>query len=470
MKYVSTRGKAPILAFDDVLLAGLASDGGLYIPQLWPEISPAEQRRLARLDYSDLAYEIIHPFVGDVIPAESLRQIVRDSYAGFAHPAVAPLKQLAAGQWLMELFHGPTLAFKDYALQLVGRLFDHVLAERGQRVTIVGATSGDTGSAAIEACRGRERIEIFILHPRGRVSEVQRRQMTTRREANVHNIAVEGTFDDCQDQVKAMFNDQSFREELQLSAVNSINWARIMAQIAYYFSAALALGAPDRKIGFSVPSGNFGNVYAGYAAKRMGLNIGQLIVATNANDILARFIESGSMSMREVQPTHSPSMDIQVSSNFERLLFDILQGDGPQVAETLQRFRENGSFDVDEKGLAKLRGLFDAFRLDDQGTLAEMRARLTATGELLDPHSAIATAAAVARRRADIDAVVSMATAHPAKFPAATEAACGRPAEVPARLAEVFEREERCVSLPNDLARLQEHIREKISMSRRKAS
>jgi threonine synthase len=267
-----------------------------------------------------------------------------------------------------------------------------------------------------------------------------------------------------------MFNDQSFREELQLSAVNSINWARIMAQIAYYFSAALALGAPDRKIGFSVPSGNFGNVYAGYAATRMGLNIGQLIVATNANDILARFIESGSMSMREVQPTHSPSMDIQVSSNFERLLFDILQGDGSQVAETLQRFRESGSFDVDEKHMAKLRGLFDAFRLDDQGTLAEMRDRLTATGELLDPHSAIATAAAVARRRADIDAVVSMATAHPAKFPAATEAACGRRAEVPARLAEVFEREERCVSLPNDLARLQEHIREKLSMSRRKAS
>ena len=470
MRYRSTRGEAPVLAFDDVLLAGLATDGGLYVPEQWPEISPAEQRRLAGLDYADLAFEVMQPFVGAAMPPETLRQLVRESYAGFAHPAVAPLKQLAPGQWLMELFHGPTLAFKDYALQLVGRLFDHVLAERGQRVTIVGATSGDTGSAAIEACRGRERIEIFILHPEGRVSEVQRRQMTTVPDANVHNIALQGTFDDCQDQVKAMFNDGGFREELQLSAVNSINWARVMAQVAYYFAAALALGAPERRIGFSVPSGNFGNVFAGYGAKQMGLDVGQLIVATNANDILTRFFESGEMAMRGVHPTYSPSMDIQVSSNFERLLFDSLGRDGARVGETLTSFRESGSFSVNAERLSELCSLFAAYRLDDEGTLEEMRVQLAATGELLDPHSAIATKAAVACKRADVDAMVSLATAHPAKFPAAVEAACGRTAAIPERLAQVLTREERSISLPNDLARLQDYVREQASTAQRRAS
>lgn len=466
MQYQSTRGTAPVLAFDDVLLAGLASDGGLYVPQQWPKLSEKEQRRLAGLDYADLAFEIILPFVGDTIPSDKLLQIVRESYGRFSHPAVAPLKQLASDQWMMELFHGPTLAFKDYALQVVGRLFDYVLAARGERVTIVGATSGDTGSAAIEACRGRDRIEIFILHPEGRVSEVQRRQMTTVMDDNVHNIALAGTFDDCQDQVKAMFNDTSFRKDLRLSAVNSINWARVMVQIAYYFAAALALGAPRRSLGFSVPSGNFGNVFAGYGAKQMGLGIEQLIVATNSNDILTRFFDSGTMAMRGVAPTYSPSMDIQVSSNFERLLFDALGRDGARVGETLTSFRETGNFSMAAEPLAKLRGLFDAFRLDDEGTLAEMKAQLATCGEMLDPHSAIATAAARARKRADVEIMVSLATAHPAKFPVAVEAACGKTAPVPARLAAVLEGHERCVALPNDLAELQTYVRETVSRRR----
>jgi threonine synthase len=462
MRYVSTRGSAPELAFDEVLLAGLAQDGGLYVPKSWPEFSATELRSLQELDYAELALRVIRPFVGDTMSAASLGQIVRQAYRNFDHAAVAPLKQMTQGLWLMELFHGPTLAFKDFALQLVGRLFDHMLAERGEQITIVGATSGDTGSAAIEACRGSERIKIFILHPRGRVSEVQRRQMTTALEGNVHNIALEGTFDDCQDLVKALFSDAAFRDEMKLSAVNSINWARIMAQIAYYVAAAAALGAPERRLAFAVPTGNFGNVYAGYAARRIGVPIDRLIVASNENDILTRFLESGAMSVSQVRPTYSPSMDIQVSSNFERLLFDLLGRDGAAVERTMTAFRAEGRYDLDRECMESLRELFSGFRLDDPGTLEEIRRTHEETGELVDPHSAIGLAAARACRGEGVPAIVALATAHPAKFPDAVEKATGRRPELPPRLADLFEREERCASLPNDVARLKQEIRNRV--------
>ena len=328
MRYVSTRGDAPVLGFDEVLLTGLARDGGLYMPEAWPRLGQAELKALAGRPYAEVATAVLKPFVGGAIADDDLRAMAEDTYRGFGHPAAAPLKQLDANLFLMELFHGPTLAFKDYALQLVGRLFDHVLKARRQRVTIVGATSGDTGSAAIEACRDRDAIDIFILHPKGRISEVQRRQMTTVDARNVHNIALEGTFDDCQDLVKAMFNDTAFRDELQLSAVNSINWARIAAQVVYYVTAALALGAPARKVTFAVPTGNFGNVFAGYAALQMGLPVERFIIGSNRNDILARLIATGEMAMAPVEPSLSPSMDIQVSSNFERLLFELYGRNG----------------------------------------------------------------------------------------------------------------------------------------------
>ncbi|MCH8155635.1 MAG: threonine synthase, partial [Proteobacteria bacterium] len=326
MRYISTRGTAPVLGFDEVLLTGLARDGGLYIPETWPVLTGPEIRALSGLPYAEAAFRVMRPFVGDAIPEDDLGALIEDAYAGFGHAAVAPLKQLDGRTWLLELTHGPTLAFKDYAMQVLGRLFDHVLERRGERVTIVGATSGDTGSAAIEACRDRAAIDIFILHPKGQVSEVQRRQMTTVASANVFNIAIEGSFDDCQDLVKALFNDAAFRDEMDLGAVNSINWARIMAQIVYYFWAALALGAPDRRVAFAVPTGNFGNVYAAYAAREMGLPVDRLVVGSNSNDILTRFFDSGALALAPVRPTLSPSMDIQVSSNFERLLFDLVAG------------------------------------------------------------------------------------------------------------------------------------------------
>ncbi|GAB4364871.1 MAG: threonine synthase [Kiloniellaceae bacterium] len=459
MKYVSTRGEAPVLAFDEVLLAGLARDGGLYLPESWPQFSAEDLRGFAGRPYAEVAFAVVKPFVGDCIADADLRRILEETYAGFGHKAVAPLKQLDQRTWLLELFHGPTLAFKDYALQLLGRLFDHVLARRGERVTIVGATSGDTGSAAIEACRDRAQIDVFMLHPKGRVSEVQRRQMTTVLAPNVYNIALEGTFDDCQDQVKAMFNDLAFRDAMNLSAVNSINWARIMAQIVYYFVAGVALGAPDRAIAFAVPTGNFGNVYAAYAAGRMGLPVAQLIIGSNRNDILTRFFETGSMTAAGVTPTISPSMDIQISSNFERLLFDVYGGDGAQVRRAMQSFRQSGAYSVSEAELQRLRRLFDAQRFDDDETAAEIARRLQESGELLDPHSAIATAAARAEARPEVAAVVALATAHAAKFPDAVEQASGIRPELPARLADLYDREERCTTLPNDLVALQDYIR-----------
>ena len=459
MQYVSTRGKAPVLDFEAVLLAGLAADGGLYVPSTWPEFSAADLRALRGRSYVDVALEVVGRFVGDTLDRPTLAGLIDDAYAGFDHRAVAPLVQLDRNTWLMELFHGPTLAFKDYALQLVGRLFDHFLARRGRRVTIVGATSGDTGSAAIEACRDRSAVTVFILHPKGRVSEVQRRQMTTVLSENVYNIAVEGSFDDCQDLVKAMFNDAAFRSEMSLSAVNSINWARIAAQITYYVAAAVALGAPDRAIAFSVPTGNFGNVYAAYAARQMGVPIERLIVGANSNDILDRFFRTGEMRKASVTPTLCPAMDIQISSNFERLLFDLEGRDGTAVAEQMDRFRRDGTFAVSERQLAAARAVFTSERLDDGGIRGQIAGTYEGTGMIVDPHTAVGLHAARTVGAELTVPLVSLACAHPAKFPEAVEAAIGRRPAVPPRLDDLFDREERVVTLPADLRAIQEHIR-----------
>jgi threonine synthase len=459
VKYVSTRGEAPVLAFDDVLLAGLAEDGGLYVPQEWPQFSADELVSMAAMSYAEIALQVIRPFVGGTIADTDLAQMIDETYAGFGHAAVAPLKQIGSNDWLMELFQGPTLAFKDFALQLVGRMFAHVLAARGERVTIVGATSGDTGSAAIEACRDRENIDIFILFPEGRVSPVQQRQMTTVDSANVHAIAVAGTFDDCQDLVKAMFNDAQFRRAQNLSAVNSINWARVMAQIVYYVVAAVRLGAPARPVSFAVPTGNFGNVFAGWGAWKCGLPIDRLVVGTNSNDILFRFFETGEMKMAGVEPTLSPSMDIQVSSNFERLLFDMLDGDGAAVRDWIADFRKSGSMQVDDVRLAEARRKISASRLDDEGTRRVIREIYETTGELLDPHSAIGVDAARQCRGDKAVPMVALATAHPAKFPEAVKAATGIHPDLPDRMSDLFERDEKFERLPNDVAAVQDFVR-----------
>ena len=468
MRYLSTRGQAPALSFDEVLLTGLARDGGLYVPESWPQFSEAELRRMARLSYPDLAVSVMRPFMAGSAAAERLPELVNRAYASFAHRAVAPLKQLDSNLWLMELFHGPTLAFKDVALQLLGQLFEVVLEAHDARVTIVGATSGDTGSAAIEAVRGKERASIFMLHPKGRVSEVQRRQMTTIDDDNVHNLAVAGSFDDCQDLVKAMFNDHAFRDRHRLSAVNSINWARIMAQIVYYFSAALSLGAPGRPVSFSVPTGNFGNVYAGYAAKAMGLPIERLVVASNKNDILTRFLADGNMVIEGVEPSYSPSMDIQVSSNFERLLFDLTGRQGTEVSEIMQRFRKEGRFSVSDAALSKLHGTFSGYRLDDEGTLAVIGAEREASGELLDPHTAIGVSAARVTLPRLESPVVALATAHPAKFPDAVEKASGIRPALPERLADLYERPEYAVDVEAGLDLIERLIDDSQSLTLQK--
>ncbi len=458
MRYISTRGEAPELEFDDVLLAGLARDGGLYVPDSWPRLGPEDWRALRGLPYAELAAKVMAPFLGGRVAEADFARMTAEAYAGFGHKAVAPLKQIDAALWLMELFHGPTLAFKDFALQIVGRLFDHVLAKREARVTIVGATSGDTGSAAIEACRDRARIDIFMLHPHGRVSDVQRRQMTTVLSANVHNIAIDGSFDDCQDLVKGLFNDLAFRDRVGLSAVNSINWARIAAQIVYYVHAALALGAPDRKVAFSVPTGNFGNIYAGYAARAMGLPIDFLICASNRNDILTRFFQTGEMRIGKVEPSLSPSMDIQVSSNAERLLFDLYDRDGRALAAAMREFRSSGLLALGPNLMQRARDVFVARHFDDAETVATMRDEYRLSGEVLDPHSAVGVAAARAVAHTSGVPVVALGAAHPAKFPDAVEKAIGKRPELPARLADLYQREERCMRLPNDLAALGEFI------------
>ncbi len=461
MRYVSTRGAAPALAFDDVLLAGLARDGGLYVPETWPQLTSADISALAGRDYAEVAIRVMAPFLGDRIEPDDFAAMVHETYAGFGHAAVAPLKQLDSRTWLLELFHGPTLAFKDMALQLLGRLYDHVLRQRAQRVTIVGATSGDTGSAAIEAFRDRGAVDIFILHPLGRVSEVQRRQMTTVEAANVWNIAVEGSFDDCQDLVKAMFNDHRFRDEIALSAVNSINWARVMAQIVYYVAAAVQLGAPERAVSFAVPTGNFGNVYAGYAARAMGLPVERLVVGSNRNDILTRFFAGGRMQLEDVHPSLSPSMDIQVSSNVERLLFDLYDRDGAALAQAMASFRRNGQLAIGDDRWQRARAVFDGHRFDDTETLRAIAEVRRQSGELVDPHTAIGIAAAQAAARPGESGgpIVALATAHPAKFPDAVERATGIRPQLPERLAELLQRPERVELLPNDLKTIQAFVR-----------
>jgi threonine synthase len=456
MRYVSTRGAAPALGFADALLAGLATDGGLYVPDAWPalEASGDPARR-----YSDVAVEVMWPFVQGTIERDDFVSIVDESYATFSHPDVTPLVELGDDLWLLELFHGPTLAFKDVALQLVGRLFDHELSKRGSRVTIVGATSGDTGSAAIEACRDRKSIDIVILHPNGRVSEVQRRQMTTVLSPNVHNVAIDGTFDDCQDLVKAMFNDTAFRDEQQLSAVNSINWARVMAQIVYYVVAADRLGSRRAPIAFSVPTGNFGNVFAGHGASRMGLPVEQFIVGSNRNDILTQFFATGTMTIGEVHPTLSPSMDIQVSSNLERLLFELYGRDGDAIRALMDAFRRDGHVAIGDERLGELRARWQGLRINDEQTLRIIGDTYERTGMLIDPHTAVGLGAALASRREPGVPLVTLATAHPAKFPDAVERATGMRPELPPQLAELHDRPEQLTELPNDLRAVQDFVR-----------
>jgi threonine synthase len=458
MFYISTRGGAPVLDFQGVLLAGLAEDGGLYVPQTWPEFSPAEWRAMRGLPYADLAARVMQPFIGDSVPADDVRAICRDAYAGFSHPAIVPLIQLDHALFTQELFHGPTLAFKDMAMQVLGRLFEYFLARQARRVTIVGATSGDTGSAALEAFRGSQNIDIVILHPSGRTSEVQRRQMTTILDANVRNVAVKGSFDDCQDLVKAMFSDLKFRQAVNLSAVNSINWARIAAQIPYYVASALVLGAPDRPVDFSVPTGNFGNVLAAYAARRMGLPIRRLLVASNRNDILTRFLAANDMSIVPVEPSLSPSMDIQVSSNFERLLFELLDRNPRATASTMTDFRASGRMKVAAPPWQHARTIFRGFCLDDEGTAAEIRRVAEATGYLADPHTAIGIAAAAKLFSDDGVPTIAMATAHPAKFPDAMERATGRRPDLPRHLADLYDRPERFTTAPCDLAAIEAEV------------
>jgi len=464
MHYISTRGKAPALGFEDVLLTGLASDGGLYVPAALPRYSADEIAAWRGLSYPELALRIIEPFVGGAVPAGDLKAIIDASYAGFRHEAVAPLVQLGHNEWVLELFHGPTLAFKDFALQLLGRLFDYVLQRRRQRVVIMGATSGDTGSAAIEGCRHCELVDIFILHPHERVSEVQRRQMTTVPGSNIHNIALQGNFDDCQALVKRSFADQRFLPAgRQLVAVNSINWARIMAQIVYYFYAALALGAPQRPVSFSVPTGNFGDIYAGWLAKGMGLPIDQLIIATNRNDILHRFMAGNAYERRQLEHTLSPSMDIMISSNFERALFDLYGRDGAAIAGLMERFNR-GPVAVPAAVFEAAREVFDSHAVDDAATVETIRQVFEASEYLLDPHSAIGLQAARQCRRDRAVPMITLATAHPAKFPEAVlRAGQAREPALPHYLADLYQREERYQVLPDDLAAVQAFIARHVS-------
>ncbi|WEK44318.1 MAG: threonine synthase [Candidatus Sphingomonas colombiensis] len=445
MRYISTRGAAPALDFRDVTLAGLASDGGLYLPEQWPTLTRDEIAALAGLSYVDTAVAVMAPFVAGSLTRDELKALCTAAYGRFDHAAVTPLVQLDHDQWLLELFHGPTLAFKDVALQLLGLLFEKFLSGSDKHLTIVGATSGDTGSAAIDAVAGRAGVDIFMLHPEGRVSEVQRRQMTTVGAPNVYNIAIRGDFDQAQALVKAMFNDSAFSGRFNLSAVNSINWARLMAQVVYYFYAAVRLGAPERSVAFSVPTGNFGDVFAGYVAAKMGLPVAKLVVATNVNDILARALASGDYSCRDVVLTPTPSMDIQVSSNFERLLFDLGGRDGAALAEQMRGFEATRAMRLSNAQHQGAATLFASERVDVDDMALAMRWASERAGQVIDPHSAIGLAAA--RRHAGDVPMVTLATAHPAKFRDAVERATGIRPSLPARVGDLFEREERYVTL-----------------------
>ncbi|HCH32338.1 MAG TPA: threonine synthase [Oceanospirillaceae bacterium] len=458
MRYISTRGKAPSLSFEDVLLTGLASDGGLYVPESLPQFSHEEIASWSKLSYADLAHKILLPFVEEDISSSELKTMVDETYAGFNHQAVAPLVQLDQNEWVLELFHGPTLAFKDFALQLLGRLMDHALIKRDKRLVIMGATSGDTGSAAIEGCKHSKRVQMFILHPHERVSEVQRRQMTTLMGDNIHNIAVRGNFDDCQQMVKQSFADQSFLNGGQLGAVNSINWARIMAQIVYYFYASVALGGPHRAVSFSVPTGNFGDIYAGYLAKKMGLPIKQLIVATNENDILHRCISANQYEKQGLVQTLSPSMDIMVSSNFERLLFDLYDRDGAALTELVSGLNNGTANSLEPQRWQQARELFSSHRVDDETTCDVIGQVAQEHNYLLDPHSAIGVEAGrVCNQHPEVP-MITLATAHPVKFPDAVIKAGQAAPELPAHLSDLHDRPERCKVLDNDLDTVQSYM------------
>tara|TARA_R100001244_G_scaffold6593_43_gene8549 strand:+ start:7796 stop:9199 length:1404 start_codon:yes stop_codon:yes gene_type:complete len=458
MDYISTRGAAPALNFEQVTLAGLAGDGGLYVPANFPSFSRADIAAMAGLSYVEVAVRVMQPFVGDALDEAELRDLCEQAYGRFAHAAVTPLVQLDGRQWLLELFHGPTLAFKDVALQLLGLLFEKFLARQDKHLTVVGATSGDTGSAAIDALAGRDKVDIFMLHPHGRISDVQRRQMTTVRTPNVHNIAIEGSFDDAQAMVKRMFADREVTDRFSISAVNSINWARLMAQVVYYFYAASQLGGPHRKISFSVPTGNFGDVFAGYVAERMGLPIERLIVATNVNDILHRALSAGDYSTGTVTPTAAPSMDIQVSSNFERLLFDLEGRDGGKTAARMAAFEQSRNMQLDSSMRDQASALFTSHRVDPDDMALAMRWAQDRAGQVIDPHSAIGLSAA---QNADLDPavpVVTLATAHPAKFPDAVERATGIRPALPRRVGDLFDRDEKYTKLPGEYDAVKQFI------------
>ncbi|MGM4980185.1 threonine synthase [Hyphomicrobiales bacterium] len=459
MDYISTRGEAPALGFCDALLTGLARDGGLYVPREWPTLTKKEIRAFRGKSYQDVAFAVLSPFTNGEIPADVFRGMIDDAYATFRHPAVTPLVQTGPNSFVMELFHGTTLAFKDVAMQLLARLMDYALEKRGQKATIVGATSGDTGGAAIDAFAGRERTDIFILFPHGKVSPVQQRQMTTSTEANVHALAINGNFDDCQNLVKAMFNDAGFRDKVRLSGVNSINWARIMAQVVYYFTTAVALGGPDRKISFTVPTGNFGDIFAGYVAKRMGLPIDRLVIATNENDILARTLKTGRYEMRAVKATTAPSMDIQISSNFERLLFEANGRDASKVRAAMESLKQSSGFSISEKALKFIKKDFRAGRASEKQVAETIRKTLAETGYLLDPHTAIGVFVAEKNERST-SPMVTLATAHPAKFPAAVKSACGIDPALPTWLAGLMTREERFDVLDPELKAVESFIGE----------
>ena len=457
MKYISTRGQAPELTFEDAMLTGLARDGGLYVPETIPQLSTDDIKAMAGKSYEEIAFQVMRPFVGDTFSDDDFKGIIERAYKGFGHAVRAPLVQLDHGHYLLELFHGPTLAFKDFAMQLIGQLFQTALSRRNERVTIVGATSGDTGSAAIEAFRGLDNVDVFIMYPHGRISEVQRRQMTTPSEINVHALAMDGDFDDCQARLKDMFNDFEFRDGVRLAGVNSINWARVLAQVVYYFSSAVSVGAPDRKVSFTVPTGNFGDIFAGYIAKRMGLPIDRLVVATNQNDILHRCLSGQGYHKGETSPSISPSMDIQVSSNFERALFDAYDRDGNAVSQLMDELKQGG-FDVSQGAMEVLQSHFDSGRASEEETSSTITETLKTSGELLCPHSAIGVKVANDQPASETP-MITLATAHPAKFPDAVEAASGIRPPLPARMADLYERDERVTRIANNLDALKDHIK-----------
>lgn len=457
MNYISTRGLAPSLGFEDVLLAGLARDGGLYVPETWPRLEKQAIASLAGRPFAEVAVEVIQPFAGGAFSREELLAMARDAYATFGHPAVTPLVQLNSNLWVLELFHGPTLAFKDVAMQLLARLMDHVLKRRGRRATIVGATSGDTGGAAIEAFRGSKAVDVVILYPAGRVSDVQRRMMTTPRERNVHAIAIDGTFDDCQALVKGMFNDHAFRDRMQLAGVNSINWARIVAQVTYYFMAAVALGAPHRPVSFVVPTGNFGDIFAGYVARQMGLPIERLVIASNVNDILPRTVATGVYEKRGVTATTSPSMDIEVSSNFERYLFEAQGRDSALIRGQMAALAQSGRFEV-KGGPELLARDFSAASASEEDVAEIIRRTRQVSGYMTEPHTACGLVAAERCLKPGSTPQVVLSTAHPAKFPDTIERILGERPQLPPRLASLMTDEERTTLLPNDLRAVESFI------------